>query len=147
MSMALHRLVAAPLLVSLERQLPGLFVARSRSISQIIAYLYDVTVLIEQPAVLHRAVETCENATGAILNTRKSKVLPLATWKSHDTFRQITVRAELRVLRIMFGKSISLNIQFSWRTTDGHCGPWRVRHITRRLVLSSAFSLFDAISL
>jgi len=83
LSMTLYALCLHPLLRTLEDNLPGIRLGRSTRSLPVVAYADDVTVLVTQPgdfAIIHEAVRCYEKATGAKLNSKKSKALPIGGW-------------------------------------------------------------------
>ena len=80
MSMILFALCVDPLLRILEQKLPGIHIGNRANKTVVVAYADDVTIFVNSPTdlpVIHDAIQCYEKATGARLNTRKSKVLAL----------------------------------------------------------------------
>jgi len=81
MSMILFALCVDPLLRILEQKLPGIHIGKRANKTVVVAYADDVTIFVTSPTdlpVIHDAIQCYEKATGARLNTRKSKALAVA---------------------------------------------------------------------
>jgi hypothetical protein len=133
LSMALFGLAVHPLLASLERRLPGLFVGGERAIPPVLAYADDVTVLLEEPVgleVLYGEIQLFEKATGASLNANKSAVMPLRSWTAGAALRDIPVREEVGILGIRFGTTVAAAARLTWNVTVNavRATAWRTRH-------------------
>jgi len=88
LSMIPYALCLYPLLRTLEYNLPGIRLGRSTRSPTVVTYADDVTVIVTQPedfAIIHEAVRCYEKATGAKLNSQKSKALPTGGWSQPAT--------------------------------------------------------------
>jgi hypothetical protein len=54
-------------------------------------------------------------ASGANVNTHKSKALPLAAWTPVDTQLSIEMCSDMKILGVTFGRTIKQTIKLSWR--------------------------------
>jgi len=97
--MILYVLCLHPLLRTLEDNLPGIRLDRNTRSPPVVAYADDVTVLVTQPgdfAIIHEAVRCYEKATGAKLNSQKSKVLPTGGGRSQQLILKLSLTTKLR---------------------------------------------------
>jgi len=99
LSMILYALCLHPLLRTLEDNLPGIRLGRSTRSPPVVAYAGDVTVLVTQHgdfAIVHEAVRCYEKATGAKLNSQKSKALPMGGGRSQELNLELSLTTKLQ---------------------------------------------------
>jgi hypothetical protein len=85
-------------------------------------YADDVTIFVSTPddiPKLEDALCQYERATGAKINTLKSKALPLAGWPSSQTVLGIPYTDRLTILGLTFANTVQLTRDLCWKhTTD-----------------------------
>jgi len=114
--MILYALCLHPLLRTLEHNLPGIRVGRSTQNTPFIAYADDVTVLVTQPgdfAIIHESVRCYEKATGAKLNSQKSKAIPIGGVRSQLLHLELSLTTK-SILGITYGTTIAKSVKNSW---------------------------------
>jgi len=115
--MILYALCLHPLLRTLEDNLPSIRLGRSTRSPPVVAYADDVTVLVTQPgefAIIHEAVRCYETATGAKLNSKKSKVLLIGGWLQPATELGIESHDQVTILGTQYGTTIAKSVKDSW---------------------------------
>ena len=78
MSTLLFALCVDPLLRILDQKLPGIRIGKQARKTVVVAYVGNITIFVTTPTdvpVISDAIKSYEKATGARLNTRKSKAL------------------------------------------------------------------------
>ena len=89
MSVLLFALCVDPLLRVLDQKLSGIRIGKRARKIAVVAYADDVTIFVTTPTdipVTQDEIQCYEKATGARLNTRKSKALAVGEWStSTDT--------------------------------------------------------------
>jgi CHAT domain-containing protein len=106
-----------PFLRTLEEQLAGFKSTRGKRITPVVAYADDVTVFVTQPAdftIIQQAVQCYERATGAKLNSQKSKAIAIGNWTEPATALGITFHNQATILGVNFGPTIAKSITDSW---------------------------------
>ena len=96
--MILYALCLHPLLRTLEDNLPGIRLGQSTRSPPDVAYADDVIILVTQPgdlAIIHEAVRCYEKATGAKLNSQKSKALPIRGWSQPALNLELSLTTKL----------------------------------------------------
>jgi len=91
--MILYALLLHPLLRSIDDNLEGNRLGRSTRSPTVVAYADDVTILVTQPgdfAIIHEAVRCYEKATGAKLNSQKSKALPIGVGRTQQLHSELS---------------------------------------------------------
>jgi len=99
LGMILYVLCLHPLLRTLEDNLPGIRLGRSTRSPPVVATADDVTVLVTQPgdfAIIHEAVRCYEKVTGAKLNSKKPKALPIGGGRSQQLNLELSLTTKLR---------------------------------------------------
>jgi hypothetical protein len=82
--MPVYVLMLNPLVMTIDNGLTDIRLTPASAIVTLFAYAYDVTVILTSTndiQKLHAIIRTNENATGAVLNKAKSKVLPVGDWE------------------------------------------------------------------
>jgi len=75
----------------------------------VVAYADDITIFVTTPTdvpVIRDAIQCYEKATGARLNTRKSKELAVGGWSASTGTLSITYHAEIKILGVTFASNI-----------------------------------------
>jgi len=83
----------------------------------VLAYAYDVTVFVTQPAAftdIQQAIQCYERATGAHLNPRKSKALAIGKWEAPATALRIDFQKHINILGVTFKPTITQSMKDSW---------------------------------
>ena len=109
MSMILFALCVDPLLRILEQKLPGIHIGKRANKTVVVAYADDVTIFVTSPTdlpVIHDAIQCYEKATGARLNTRKSKALAVGGWSTTMAPLGIVYANEIKILGVTFSSTI-----------------------------------------
>jgi hypothetical protein len=91
--------------------------AAGRGKPYVVAYADDVTVILHSPNDIpnvREALSCYEAATGARLNTRKSKMMGLGTWNSRIDILDISYCDELRILGMQMTTSTNQSANKSW---------------------------------
>jgi hypothetical protein len=89
LSMILYDLCINPLIHNLEEGLPGIRIGSGRIGTTTVAYADDVTLLLtdqNEIQTLQEILNSYEKASGSLINTDKSKALPVGGW---DTVRKV----------------------------------------------------------
>ena len=106
LSMALYALCLHPLLSRLNHSLQGPQVGRKRCRS-VLAYADNVTVFVTHPAeyvTIRQTIKWFEKATGALLNTSKSKAMAFGGWTAPATDLGIAFHDSIKVLGVTLGR-------------------------------------------
>jgi hypothetical protein len=83
----------------------------------VVTYADDGTIILrsaQEVQVVQEAIRLYEKATGAVLNQRKSKVLAFGGWNNDTPVMGIEYHTELRILGILFAKTIRESATASW---------------------------------
>jgi hypothetical protein len=99
--MHLFALCLNPLLRILDDNLPGIQLGRRDSKTAVIAYADDITIFLTSPTdipVVQDAIRRYETASGARLNTRKSKAIALETWDTTVNVMDIPYYKDAKIL-------------------------------------------------
>jgi hypothetical protein len=107
-----------PFLRTLEEHLPEIKIGKRKFHSPVVAYADDVTVVVTRPEdfeVIRLAVQKFERASGARLNTRKSKALAVGTWGTNPTALGIDVSERVGILGVDLGPTIAQSADACWK--------------------------------
>jgi len=121
LSMVLYALCLQPLLQTLEDRIPGIYFSGTARSSPVLAYADDITVLVTRPEdfdTIRQAVHTYEKATGAQLNTRKSKALSIANWATPATALGIDFQDQIMILGVKFACTLGSSMKANWDSVD-----------------------------
>jgi hypothetical protein len=92
----------------------------------VVAYADDVTIILRAPAelaVVDKVTREFELASGALLNTTKSKALGIGAWDTTITMRGILYYPQVTILGITFGATTSSTVLASWTpVVNSICG-------------------------
>jgi hypothetical protein len=100
LSMALFTMCLHPFLTMLKR-LPGVRIGRDSEPASVLAYADDVTVFLTSAAdlqIVQEVIQQFEKASGARLNTRKSRILTIGRWTASDNILGILHCHHARIL-------------------------------------------------
>jgi hypothetical protein len=117
LSMILYALCLNPFLTILADTLTGLQITPRGEKLAVVAYADDISIFISDPQDIPKiqsAIHTFTQASGARINIRKSKVLPLGTWDPTVNVLNIPYVHELRIMDITFGASTEHTQQRTW---------------------------------
>jgi hypothetical protein len=120
LSMLLYSLCVNPLLTALHEALPGVRIDRRKKHTSVSAYADDVSIFLTYPADIPkvRNVIGCYvKASGATINTTKSKILALGTWDTRLNVLDVPYKDTLTILGMKLSKSIALSSEASWAQT------------------------------
>ena len=107
--MLLYAICLNPVLCTLDKQLTGLDIGRRRPSTSVIAYADDVTILVTSPSDVQKiqdALHTYEDATGAKMNIRKSRALPIKSWNTSIRIMAIPHYNETTILGLHITSTI-----------------------------------------
>jgi hypothetical protein len=102
--MTLYTTCFQPFLAMLKQCLPGVCIGRSSDPVSVVAYADDVTVFLTSVAdfsKVQEAIQQFERASGARLNPRKFRALPIGRWSASDILG-ISCRRYARILGFSF---------------------------------------------
>ena len=121
MSMLLFALCVDPLLRILDQKLPGVRIGK-RARKTVEAYADDIIIFVTTPTdvpVISDAIHCYEKATGARLNTRKSKALVLGGWITSTDSLNILYHAEIKFLGVTFAITFDHSKNKNWVKVTG----------------------------
>jgi hypothetical protein len=105
LSMALFTMCLQPFITMLRHRLPGVRIGRSSDPVSVVAYADDVTVFLTTMVDFHIVQDTIkqfERASGARLNPRKFRVLPIGRWPTPNNLLGIPSQHHVRILGVHF---------------------------------------------
>jgi hypothetical protein len=105
LSMALFTMCLHPFLTMLKQRLPRVRIGRDSKPASVLAYADDVTVFVTSVGdllIVQDVIQQFEKASGARLNTRKSRILPIGRWPASDNTLGIPCRHHARILGFHF---------------------------------------------
>jgi len=120
LSMLLYAICLNPLLCTLDKQLTGLDIGRRRARTSVIAYADDVTILVTSPSDIQKiqdALHTYEEATGAKVNIRKSRAVPIKSWNTSIRIIDIPYYNETTIMGLHITSAIQTFSLRSWTLT------------------------------
>jgi hypothetical protein len=129
LTMLLHALCINPLLQHLTSVLPGVKILARGETTSIVAYDDDITILLTNPVyvpLIHHALQQYMRASGAVLNTNKSKALALGTWDTSVNILDIPYVAQMKVLGMHCTDATEHSRTLNWAGLAG-----RTRAITQ----------------
>jgi hypothetical protein len=101
----------------LERELPGLKIVCNGSMTKLVAYADDVTIILTRPediAVVRRTTCNYERASGAKVNLLKSKALALGSWYTEMQIMEIPYCEELKLEGVNMQRSTLATVKRCW---------------------------------
>jgi hypothetical protein len=120
----------------LERRLSGVRIGRGNRPVSVMDYADDVTVFqtsaAEIPAI-EDSIHLFEKASGARLNLRKSKILPIGRWHTSDTIFGISCHPHVKILVVHFRSTIHKSITVTWTQLTGHVRTQAKEFYSRKL--------------
>ena len=117
MSMLLYALCLNPLLTLLNEKVARLQIGRNGRRIVAVAYADDVTLCVTSPKdlpIIKDIIRTFEKASGARLNSHKSKALAIAGWDATNTGLGIDFQPSIKILGITFTSTIARSAQLCW---------------------------------
>jgi hypothetical protein len=90
--MTLYAISLDPLHHAISKELPGYRHGKTTICNAVLAYADDVTVFLQHPEdviVLKRILETYMKASGAQINTKKSKAMAMNSWNTNTNIMDI----------------------------------------------------------
>jgi hypothetical protein len=90
--MLLFVLCINPLLINLDKKLNGLYIRHNSTKTTAISYADDITIIVTQPEEIDiiKEIHDYMQATGARINTNKSRAIALASWNKSTPVMDIT---------------------------------------------------------
>jgi hypothetical protein len=117
MSMLLFALCLDPLIRKITEAIAGCRSTRHKRKLAVVPYADDGTIILrsaQEIQVVQEAIRIYEKAIGVMLNHRKSKALTLGRWNNDTPVMGIEYHTELRILEILFAKTIRESATASW---------------------------------
>ena len=117
LSMALYTLCLQPFLTMLKQRLPGVRIGPDSEPVSVVAYADDVTIFLtsaDDISTVQEAIQQFERASGARLNPRKSRALPIGRWPAVDNILGIPCLHHVRILGIHLWRTLRQTISASW---------------------------------
>jgi len=108
-----------PLLCMIDENLAATHSGPHNKRTAVIAYADDVTTILRSPKdipIVQEALRCYEDASGAKLDTEKSKAMALGSWDTSHTILGIPYHTELRILSIKMATTIHQTAINIWRT-------------------------------
>jgi hypothetical protein len=105
------------LLRILDQKLPVIRIGKRARKTVVVACTDDITIFATIPTelrVISDAITSYEKSTGARLNTRKSKELPVGGWNTSTDPLIIPWPAEIKILGFTFASTIEHSMKKSW---------------------------------
>jgi hypothetical protein len=102
------------------KKLTGVRIGERGTKTKVTVYADEVTVIITQPGdipIIQEAVHLYELATGAKVNTHKSKALALGSWNKSVPIMNINYSEEMKILGFHMHNSIKASVHRSWTLT------------------------------
>jgi len=110
------------LLRILDQKLLGILIEKRTRKTVVVSYTDDITIFVTTPAdvpVINDAIRYYEKATGAGLNTMKSKALAVGGWNTSTDKLSITYNAEINILGVTFTSSTEHSMNRCWANVTG----------------------------
>jgi hypothetical protein len=117
LSTTMYALCAHPLLQTLHESLPKIRIGRHSLHCPVFANADDVRIFVTCPEdleVIKATIATYLRASGAAMNPRKSRALPLGRWATPPTTLGIAVNDQIRILGVEFTNTIKRSAMLSW---------------------------------
>jgi len=115
--MLLFAMCINPLLINLDNKLTGLNIRRNSTKTTAIAYADDITIVITQPEGIDTIQEILHDymhATGARINTNKSRAIALGSWNKSTPVMDITYHDKIKILGFHMTSKIQQSANKSW---------------------------------
>lgn len=110
LSMLLYTLCLNTLIQSLEKHLSGIKIGRCQTRTVVTAYADDATIYLTQVVDIPKMKELllrCETATGARINTQKSRAMAIGNWDTTIQIMDIPYYKEIKMLGFHFSNSVN----------------------------------------
>ena len=110
--MILYALCLNPLFCNLEKKLPGIRIGQSGPSAKVVAYAEDVKIFVTSPAdipIIQETLRIYEEASGARVNTRKSKALAVGLWDTSLQIMDIPYYNEIKILGFYVTSTVNLS--------------------------------------
>jgi len=120
LSMVLYAFCLNPLLCTLDKHLTGLSMGRRHVRTSVIAYADDVTILVTSPSDIPKiqdALRCYEEATGARVNTGKSRAIAIGSWDASLRIMDIPYQDEAKILGLHITTTVQASAIRSWTLT------------------------------
>jgi hypothetical protein len=115
--MVLYAFCLHPLLRNLEERLHVIHIGGTTRISHVLAYAEDITVHLTQPKDFDTTLQsrhTYEKATGARINTHKSKALAIANWTAMGTALGMDFQEQITIFGVKFASVLGSSMKANW---------------------------------
>jgi hypothetical protein len=110
------------LLRILDQKLTGIRIGKRARKTALVAYADDINIFVTTPTdipIISDAIKCYKKATGARLNTRKSKVLVVGGWGTSMDTLNIKYHAEIKILGVKFASTTEHSMNNSWANLTG----------------------------
>ena len=111
-----------PLLCTVEATLTDIQIGRRIIKTAVIAYAHDVTIFVTSPRDIPKiqtAMDHYEAASGARINTKKSKAMAIGSWDTSTDTMGIPCHTEMKIIGIHFTNTVSQSANNRWITMTG----------------------------
>jgi hypothetical protein len=115
--MALFTICFQHFLTMLKQRFPGVRIGRGSEPVSVIAYADDVTAFLTSVAdfsTVQEAIQQFQRASGARLNPRKSRALPIGRWSAPKNILGIPCQHHVRILGFLFWGTLRQTVSASW---------------------------------
>jgi hypothetical protein len=122
LTMALFRMCVHPFLTMLKQLLPGVQIGRDSEPASVLAYADDVTVFLTSTTdlqIVKDIIQQFKKASGARLNTKKSRILSIGRWPATDNILDIPHCNHVKILGFHFWGTLRQTISASWNHLVG----------------------------
>jgi hypothetical protein len=120
-------------------KLPGINIGKRANKTVVVAYADKVTIFVTLPTelpIIHYAILCYEKATGARLNTKKSKALTVGGWSTTTVPLGIPYANEVKILGITFSNTTEQSTKKSWAIVTNRVRAQAMNTYARDLCLS-----------
>jgi hypothetical protein len=117
LSMVLYALCVQPFLIFLKRKMAGIKIGNKMIPTAVVAYADDVTIFLTHEAdlaIVNKAINIFEKASGARLNPKKSKAIATAGWNTTATIRGIGYYQSATILEVTFWGTTRQAMDDTW---------------------------------
>jgi len=115
--MLLFAMCINPLLVNLDKKLNELYIRHYSTKTTAISYADDITIIVTQPEEIDNIQEILHDymhATGARIDTNKSRAIALESWNKSTPVMDITYHDEIKILGFHMTSKIQQSATKSW---------------------------------
>jgi hypothetical protein len=127
--MMLYAVCLDPLLQHLTQVLKGLRISKNETKTVAVAYADDLKIFVTDPTdipLITSALQNYARASGAQINTRKSKALAIGPWDTTSKIMEINYVSEMKILGLVFTATTAESSVKTWTEVTN-----RVRAIAR----------------